>query len=232
MLQRIRAALRPPVQIPAQPVATPPAPAALRPAVPVPARLLRGARVMPDRVSALSLLPKGGVVVEVGVALGDFSEHLIRACDAGHFIAIDTFRLHELPLFWGHPRQHWFGELTHGAFYRRRFDAMIRDGRVSVIEQDSAAALEGLADGSVDILYLDADHTYDSVARELAIVGRKMKPDGTLILNDYVMYDSTGPYGVVQAANEFMVAEQWEMVYFALEPNMYCDVALRKLRES
>ena len=58
-----------------------------------------------------------------------------------------------------------------------------------------------------------------------------MRPDGTLILNDYVMHDATGPYGVVRAANEFMVAEGWEMVYFALEPNMYCDVALRKLRE-
>lgn len=195
----------------------------------LPPRLLASTRVLPSRLSVLPLLPKGGVVVEVGVALGDFSEHLIRECDAAHFIAIDNFQLHTLPLFWGHPREHWFGALTHGAFYRRRFDAMIRAGRVSVIERDSAPALESLADGSVDVLYLDAEHTYESVARELAIIKRKMKPDGTLILNDYVMHDATGPYGVVRAANEFMVAEGWEMLYFALEPNMYCDVALRKL---
>ncbi len=229
MWQRGRAGWRPPSPLP-----TPPLPVAapaplLLPAPKLPGHLLAGARVLPDRISALSLLPKGGLVVEVGVALGDFSEHLIGACEADHFVAIDTFRLHELPLFWGQPRSHWFGALTHGAFYRRRFDAMIRAGRVSVVEQDSAAALAGLADASVDILYLDADHSYESVARELAVVARKMKPDGTLILNDYVMHDATGPYGVVRAANEFMVREGWEMAYLALQPNMYCDVALRKV---
>ena len=195
----------------------------------LPPHLLARARVLPGRLSVLPLLPKRGVVVEVGVALGDFSEHLIRECDASQFIAIGNFQLHTLPLFWGHPRSHWFGELTHGEHYRQRFDAMIRAGRVSVIEQDSAVALEGLADGSVDILYLDADHRYEWVARELSVIKRKMRPDGTLILNDYVLYDSTGPYGVVPAANEFMIAENWEMIYFALEPSMYCDVVLRKL---
>ena len=185
--------------------------------------------MVPDRLSVLPLLPKGGLVVEVGVGLGDFSEHLIRECDARHFIAIDTFQLHDLPEFWGHPPCHWFGERTHGEFYRLRFAAMIEAGRVSVIERDSTVALQALADRSVDILYLDADHRYDWVARELAVIKRKMKPGGTLILNDYIMADAGGPYGVVQAANEFMIAENWEMLYFALEPNMYCGAVLRKI---
>lgn len=207
----------------------PPAYAPLRPAAPLPPHLLANARVLPDRLSVLPLLPKGGVVVEVGVALGDFSEHLIRECDARRFIAIDTFQLHDQPLFWGQPRSHWFGELTHGEFYRKRFEGLIRANKVSVIERDSAAALHALADRSVDILYLDADHRYEWVARELSIIKRKMKPGGTLIMNDYIMADAGGPYGVVQATNEFMIAENWEMIYFALEPNMYCDAVLRKL---
>lgn len=206
-----------------------PSPAPVRPAPRLPPHLLANARMLPNRLDVLPLLPKSGVVVEVGVALGGFSEHLIRECEPGHFIAIDTFQLHDLPLFWGQPRSHWFGELTHGEFYRRRFEAVIRAGKASVIERDSTVALQGLADGSVDILYLDADHSYDSVARELSVIKRKMKPGGTLIMNDYIMADAGGPYGVIQATNEFMVAENWEMIYFTLEPNMYCDAVLRKL---
>jgi hypothetical protein len=47
-------------------------------------------------------------------------------------------------------------------------------------------------------------------------------------MNDYIMRDLGGEYGVIHATNEFMIAENWEMIYFALEQNMFCDVVLRK----
>ncbi|HXA24056.1 MAG TPA: hypothetical protein VNW90_17355 [Acetobacteraceae bacterium] len=37
---------------------------------------------------------------------------------------------------------------------------------------------------------------------------------------------SYAAYGVIQPTNEFMIAEDWEMIYFAWQPYVYCDVAL------
>ena len=203
------------------------------PCAKLPQRLLKNARLLPDRLDALPLLPKGGAVVEVGVAAGDFSEYLLRVCEPSLFIAIDIFNLHEMPTLWGRPTREWFRNLPHGAFYRERFAEPLRAGRMRVLEGDSAAMLATLQDKSVDIVYLDADHGYQSVSRELAIIRRKIKDDGIIIANDYVMNEvalSAEPYGVIQAVNEFMLAENWEMIYFALQNYMYCDVVLRKVR--
>ena len=197
----------------------------------LPARLLENCRLLPDRVAILPLLPKGGRIVEIGVALGDFSQKLIDICQPDEFIAIDNFRLHELPEFWGRKPVEWFGARTHGGFYRDRFARLIEAGQVRVLEDDSTSALATIEDGSVDMFYVDADHSYEWVARELAVIKRKVKPDGVIIMNDYTMSDilaGNGAYGVIHATNEFMIAENWEMTHFALQPFMYCDVVLRR----
>ena len=52
-----------------------------------------------------------------------------------------------------------------------------------------------------------------------------------LILNDYIMHDymTDTPYGVIAATNNFMIEHDWEMVYFALQAGMFCDVAIRRM---
>ena len=50
------------------------------------------------------------------------------------------------------------------------------------------------------------------------------------MFNDYIVYDyvALAPYGVVQVVNERCVARDYELLYLALAPDMFCDVALRK----
>ena len=84
------------------------------PTPPLPSELVEGASLLADRDAILPLLPRGGRVVEVGVALGTFSRQLIEVCRPAEFVAVDDFRLPELPVFWGHPPAHYFGARTHG----------------------------------------------------------------------------------------------------------------------
>lgn len=201
----------------------------------LPESLLANARLVPDRQALLQLLPRGGTVVEVGVALGDFSESLIRICEPELFIGIDLFEVHTYPALWGRPTVEIFGSRSHAEFYRDRFAEPIAAGKMRVLEGDSALALERLDEKSVDLFYVDADHSYEAVCRDLAVIKRKVKDTGLIIMNDYTMADVVGsgePYGVIHATNEFMVAEQWEMTYFALQGWMYCDVVLRKIGKS
>jgi len=51
-------------------------------------------------------------------------------------------------------------------------------------------------------------------------------------MNDYIMYDhfTKEEYGVVPATNEFMMEHNFEMLYFALHPEMFCDVLIRRIQ--
>lgn len=207
----------------------------LPPVARLPEHLLANARLLPDRDAILPLVPKHKVIAEVGVALGDFSDAFIRICQPTHFIAIDLFDVHTMAELWGRPTKELFSGGTHGAFYRKRFAELIGLGKMTVLEGDSAASLATLDDASLDVVYVDADHQYNSVKRELAIIRRKIKDDGWIILNDYIMNEagfSNAAYGVIQATNEFMIAENWEMIYFAFQSYMYCDVVLRKASDA
>lgn len=197
----------------------------------LPERLLANARLLPERAAILPLLPKHKMIAEVGVAFGDFSDLFIRICEPQRFIAIDLFDLHHVPKLWGRPTDEVFGGGTHGAFYRKRFSDVIAQGKLVILEGDSARMMATLDDASLDVVYIDAGHDYGSVKRDLAMARRKIKDDGWIILNDYTMTDvlaGNGPYGVIQAAHEFMIAEDWEIIYLALQKHMYCDIVLRK----
>jgi hypothetical protein len=80
------------------------------------------------------------------------------------------------------------------------------------------------------MIYIDAHHSYEAVRQDAANAKAKLKGNGILIFNDYTMYDhvNRGPYGVVQAVNELVVLEDWQVIGFALQSQMFCDVAIRR----
>ena len=172
---------------------------------------------------------RGGTIAEVGVALGDFSEFLIEELVPARFIAIDTFDMHNAPEHWGTPSKVLFQNKTHLRFYQDRFAALGR--AIRVIEGTSHQSLPLLTDGTFDLIYIDAAHDYDSVSLDGRLAAEKLKPDGILVFNDYVMMDHLArtPYGVVPAVNEMVVNGPWRVVGFALQQHLFCDIALRRM---
>lgn len=197
----------------------------------LPNELLRKARVVSSRDALLTLIPKRKIFVEIGVALGDFSERVLRECDVRKFIAIDLFVLHDAPDMWGGRVGQELRGRQHIDYYRERLATYLDEGRLDIMQGDSLECLNRMPDRSGDIFYVDANHSYLSVKAELALIERKIRPNGWIILNDYLMEDwiTHTPYGVVQAANEFMIAKRWEMLYFALHNGMFCDVVIRRV---
>jgi len=171
--------------------------------------------------------PSNGIVCEVGVALGDFSIRMIELLTPRVFVAFDIFAMHEEPVHWGRSSQELFGGLTHQEFYRRR---LLPYGSTVAIEQGlSHEALARYPDRHFDLIYLDAGHTYEAVSKDAEISARKVKPGGLVVFNDYTLYDPflRADYGVVEAVNQLVVAGGWQVVGFALEANMFCDIAIQ-----
>jgi hypothetical protein len=167
-------------------------------------------------------------VGEVGVALGAFSKELIAAFRPRQFVAFDLFDLHTTPTIWGRPSPEVFGERTHLDHY---IDTMAND--ISPIATEVGASHERLAthaDASFDVLYIDGDHSYAQVKLDAEQAIRKIKPDGLLIFNDYVLCEPIGRnhYGVVPVVNELVVEGGWRMLALALHQYMFCDVVLQR----
>jgi hypothetical protein len=144
---------------------------------------------------------------------------------------MDTFTLHHWPETWGGYVGRTLNGLDHRTYYEKRFSAEAKADRLTVLEGNSADKLAHLADASVDVFYVDADHSYEAVKADLSVIKHKIVPNGIIIMNDYTMFDQfrMEPYGVVQATNEFMIENWWEMIFFALHREDFHDIAMRKL---
>ncbi len=167
--------------------------------------------VMASRDQILEVMPKRGTVAEVGVLAGDFSAKILDIVQPSAFHLFDKdFQTHAV---------------------LERFAPQVDDGTMHLHEGISWESVPKLPDGLCDFIYIDADHTYAAVKRDLEVAKHKIKQNGFLLFNDYIYLSpkSCRKYGVVEAVNELCVNEGWELAYFALHRRMYCDVAIRRM---
>ncbi|MFT3736034.1 MAG: class I SAM-dependent methyltransferase [Rhodocyclaceae bacterium] len=177
------------------------------------ARHLANCKVLESRYRILDHIPKGGTCAELGVMRGNFSEHIL--------LKTQPARLHLI-------------DINPGAmgFVAQRFANEVASGLVQLTLGDSAASVLQLPADYLDWAYIDGDHRYEAVRRDLQAVYARLKPDGWIVLNDYVFFSPIDfiKYGVVEAVNEFCLAHDFEVIFFALQEKMYNDVVLRRIR--
>ncbi|MEL7013898.1 MAG: class I SAM-dependent methyltransferase [Pseudomonadota bacterium] len=194
----------------------------------------KGARLYADRfemIVGLAQAESFSQVCEVGVAKGTFSNHLMATLCPDRFYAIDVFKMHDAEPFWGKSaEEHFFGK-THREFYEATIErvALAKGVKTEIMTGLSWDCMAKLPENGLDFIYLDADHSFDAVQRDIKAAARAIRPGGVIVFNDYITYDHhTGkPYGVVQAANAFIVERDCEVLGFALQAQMYCDIAVR-----
>jgi predicted O-methyltransferase YrrM len=167
-------------------------------------------KLISARENLLHYLPKNGVVAEVGTQTGYFARKIIDTTQPA--------TLHTIDINWS-------------VFEREKFLQEIENGVMQIYEGDSVAILSQFPDEHFDWIYIDADHSYNGVSRDIQCASQKVKPNGILVFNDYTSWSplEAYPYGVSRAVNEFCLTQGWEFIFLALSTNGYHDVAIKKI---
>lgn len=188
-------------------------------------QLLKNARVYSNRNDGIGFIPQNAIVAEVGVAYGDFTEQIINNSIINKFYAIDLFMMSDI---WGRDTLKK-ANLSHYEFYANRFRKEIDDGMLFMKKGYSWDVLSLFPDNYFDWLYLDADHRYDAVVKDINIISKKVRNGGIIQFNDYTAQDS---FGVIPAVNNFINNTGSEVLGICLANNGYHDLIVRNNRNN
>jgi hypothetical protein len=153
------------------------------------------------RIDLYKLLPKNPVTCELGVAEGNFSYDICREWMPTKHYMVDN---------WSKLNVHGDGSNDNNWHDRNYEQALykIRDyHQIEILKGITWEMARLVQDASLDLLYIDACHSYECVKNDLAAWYPKVKPGGVIAFHDYLSTE----YGVNQATNEFALQHGLEI---------------------
>lgn len=139
---------------------------------------------------------------EVGVEHGRFAATICRAARGVALKCVDPWRA------FSHHTDAEMEDIYQNA--RLRLD---RFG-VEFIRKPSLEAVRDVADGSLDFVYVDGLHDFDSVIQDVIQWSAKVRPGGIVAGHDYF---KTYGYGVIHAVDAYTRAHNINMWYITTE---------------
>jgi hypothetical protein len=182
-------------------------------------RVIRLSAEVPRRLERrrlLARLPKNAVCAEIGTWRGDFAQRILRSRRPRTLHLIDPWEYRDEDAYssalFGGGADEGQGEMD--AIYHsvlERFRDRIERGQVQVRRSRSVDAAAAFADGSLDWVYIDGDHTYEAVKADLEAYHRTVRPGGLLAGDDYGLPGWWGD-GVTRAVDEFAANAQLTII--------------------
>jgi hypothetical protein len=151
-----------------------------------------------DRNVLLDLFPKNKKIAELGVYRGDFSKIILDKLMPQELYLVDIFTGigYSGDKDGLNPSQENLDEV-----YYKLINLYKNNNNVTIIKDTSVNFLKSLPDEYLDIVYIDADHSYESVKSDLELSLKKVKKDGIIFGHDYC-YNIFNDQ-VTQAVNDF-----------------------------
>jgi SAM-dependent methyltransferase len=176
-------------------------------------------KVLPNRGVLLEKMPKNGIVAELGVNKGEFSEKILEITQPKKFHLVDI---------WGSERYHL--GLRKGI--ESKFQDLIASDKLVINQGLSTDMVFEFPDSYFDWIYIDTDHSYEVTKAELQSYKNKIKPGGIIAGHDYALgnWGKILRYGVMEAVHEFCVTENWEIIYLTIEMSDNPSFAIRKIQ--
>lgn len=154
------------------------------------------------RLHLNQLLPPNPVTCEVGVAEGNFSRDICQQWKPSKHYLVDNWS----PI--GERGDGSFPQEWHTQNYNKAVAKMKPYKEIAVfLRGPSWHMSQHVPDNSLDLLYLDANHSYEGVKKDLEAWFSKVKTGGVIAGHDYI----NEAYGVHQAVNDFCNARNFQV---------------------
>lgn len=146
-------------------------------------------------------------ICEIGVFMGEFSKKIFKELTPSELHLIDIFEGEMCSgdkdgnnIIWTNLEQQY-------TLLKNHFN---NNNNVHIHKGKSYEVLNNFDDYYFDIVYIDGDHSYDGVKKDLAVSFQKVKPNGLICGHDYTvkMFE-----GVVRAVDEFCVEKNLSIKY-------------------
>ena len=186
--------------------------------------------VFETRDEMINWLPKGGCWVELGVFAGEFAKKLYDIGKPDNLILVDLWN--DGPQFSGdrdgNNGTHYDGKELQNHVYN-----MFKDMKnVHIYKNYSSVIMNGLPDNTIDVVYIDADHSYEGCKIDLELAYKKVKPGGWICGHDYLICgDKTKSlynFGVRRAVNE--LCKEKNLKIQALGQDGYVSFAIQNTK--
>lgn len=179
--------------------------------------MLENCIILSDRVELLKNLKSNGVVAEIGVFKGDFSQKILKYSNPSKLHLIDS----------------WSSKRYNVSFFNKikeKFKSEINDNQIEIHRKLSVEAAKDFKKDYFDWIYIDSDHLYKVTKEELEAYADLVKKDGVIAGHDYAMgnWDRMLKYGVIEAVNEFCFENKWELIYLTHEIDSNYSFAIKR----
>jgi len=193
------------------------APAAANPGstiLKVPSKAAAGkAPNVPYRVRLLDYLVKGGAVAEIGVWKGDFAAVLIEKLQPRVLHLIDPWLFQ--PQF---PKRMYGGlavknQAGMDRLHKSVVARFVNRPEVLIHREASIDAMHKLPDASLDVVFVDGDHSFEVVLQDFALAHRKVKPGGYICGDDWNWKDEQGRTSVRDGVLAYLQMQPVDFVH-------------------
>lgn len=180
-----------------------------------------------ELASLVNELYPEGKGVEIGVLRGEYSKIILERWHRGELYLVDTWRhLDEYIDMNGRDDQYHYDCLIQTCKNIKPWEK-----RAHIVRMDSVKSADMFPDEYFDFIYIDADHSYEGVVRDIKAWWPKIKKGGLFCGDDYIPDDGdiwltvdqkepvyAGKFGVRKAVNEFIQENNLSLYETTEEP--------------
>lgn len=168
-------------------------------------------KIVHTREDLIKIIPKHSKIAELGVFKGDFSNQIIKLSEPRPLFLVDLF---QGSMGSGDVNGENFHIVNLDNEYKRLLKEHSGNPNINLVKSSTTTFLNSLNDNYLDAVYIDADHSYNSVLSDLHLSHLKVKDYGFILGHDYC--NNMFP-GVVNAVKDFCLEKKLTINFISCE---------------